>query len=184
MNWRNILIPVFIFAASAASAQQQQQAQPQKPQPSQDQMLGLGAHDSSAPIAVSADAFTGDFQTKVGMYTGNVLIAQGDIKLRADKVKIVVDQGKPNRIEATGNVVLNAPSGAATGDTGVYDLVPRTITLTGHVVLTKEKNVMRGTSLVVNLVTGQARLGAQGMPGGRVQGLFTPPPQSSNPAKK
>ena len=53
------------------------------------------------------------------------------------------------------------------------------ITLTGHVILTKEKNVMRGTTLTVNLATGEAQLGAKGAPGGRVQGLFTPPPQNS-----
>jgi lipopolysaccharide export system protein LptA len=76
-------------------------------------------------------------------------------------------------------VVFDAPSGSATGDNGVYDVRPRTITLTGRVVLTKEKNVMRGSSLTINLVTGVAQLGAGGTSGGRVQGLFTPPPQST-----
>jgi lipopolysaccharide export system protein LptA len=53
------------------------------------------------------------------------------------------------------------------------------------VVLTKDKNVMRGAQLTVNLVTGVAQLGwgtgvsgVHGGGGGRVQGLFTPPPQS------
>ena len=52
--------------------------------------------------------------------------------------------------------------GTATGDNGVYDVVPRTVTLTGHVVLTKQKNVMRGTQMTVNLVTGQMALTAGG----------------------
>jgi lipopolysaccharide export system protein LptA len=160
MKWALALVPLFF--ASAAFAQG----------------VSLGTHDANAPISVSADNFSGDLQTKVGVYSGNVLIAQGDFKLRADKVTILVAQGKPNRIEATGNIVFDAPSGTATGDTGVYDLGPRTITLSGRVVLTKEKNVMRGTKLVINLVTGKAELGAAGLPGGRVQGLFTPPPQS------
>jgi lipopolysaccharide export system protein LptA len=68
----------------------------------------------------------------------------------------------------------------------VYDVGPRTITLNGHVVLAKDKNVMRGTTLVVNLVTGAATLKSIGANGGRVQGLFTPPaqkqPQSLKPA--
>ena len=76
--------------------------------------------------------------------------------------------------------MFDAPDGTATGDTGVYDLGPRTMALTGRVWLTKEKNVMRGTRLVIDLASGKAVLGAQGMPGGRVQGLFTPPPQSSS----
>ncbi len=160
MKWRLVL--ACMFAASAAQAQG----------------VALGTHDTNAPIAVSADNFSGDFESKVGVYSGNVIIAQGDFKLHADKVTILVAEGKPNRIEATGNIVFDAPDGTATGDTGVYDLGPRTITLTGRVVLTKEKNVMRGTKLVINLATGKAQLGAQGMVGGRVQGLFTPPPQS------
>jgi len=66
------------------------------------------------------------------------------------------------------------PSGIATGDVGVYDVDPRIITLTGNVVLTKDKNVLRGHKLVVNLITGLAALdGGQGKTG-RVQALFTP----------
>ena len=140
----------------------------------------LGKHDTNAPIAVSADTFTGDFHTKVGTYSGNVVVSQGTFKLRANTVKVAVKDGKPDRITANGNVVFDSDSGTASGDTGVYELGPRTITLNGNVVLSKEKNVMRGTSLVVNLATGEAKLAAKGTPGGRVQGLFTPPPQKSH----
>ena len=91
--------------------------------------------------------------------------------------------GKPDKIYAYGNVVFAAPSGNAQGDNGVYDVVPRLITLTGKVILTKEKNVMRGSQLTVNLVTGMAQLGAKGTPGGRVVGSFTPPPQQQKPAQ-
>ena len=57
--------------------------------------------------------------------------------------------------------------------------------------LTRGKDVMRGTHLTYNLVTGQAQLGAQGAPGdaqvfladpadgGRVQGAFTPTPSAT-----
>jgi len=162
MKWAPLLLCAFFATAAEA------------------QGLSLGAHDSNQPISVSADNFSGDLQTKVGVYSGNVLVSQGDFKLRADKVTVLVAEGKPDRIEATGNIVFDAPSGTATGDTGVYDLGPRTITLSGRVVLTKEKNVMRGTKLVIDLATGKAELGAAGLPGGRVQGMFTPPPQSKD----
>ncbi|HVZ91607.1 MAG TPA: lipopolysaccharide transport periplasmic protein LptA [Rhizomicrobium sp.] len=140
--------------------------------------LGLGKRDANAPIEVSADRFDADFNSKQGTYSGNVLVKQGDFRLRADKVRVNVVSGKPDKIFATGNVVFTAPSGNAQGDSGVYDVGPRLITLNGHVLLTKEKNIMRGTTLTVNLATGEAQLGAKGAPGGRVQGLFTPPPQS------
>lgn len=141
--------------------------------------LGFGKHDSNAPINVSSENFVGDLATKIGTYLGNVLVIQGDMRMRADKVKVNVTQGKPTRIEADGHVVVNAPNGTATGDNGVYDLGPRTITMTGHVVLTKEKDVMRGTRLVMDMNTNLAHLTAQGMQGNRVQGLFIPPPQQN-----
>ncbi|HEY6578518.1 MAG TPA: LptA/OstA family protein, partial [Rhizomicrobium sp.] len=50
----------------------------------------LGPHDSNAPINVSSDNFAGNFQTKVGTYTGNVIVTQADYKLRADQVKVDV----------------------------------------------------------------------------------------------
>jgi lipopolysaccharide export system protein LptA len=139
----------------------------------------LGPHNSNAPINVSSDNFVGNFATKVGTYTGNVIVTQADYKLRADTVKVSVVQGKPSRFNAAGKVVFMSSSGVATGDTGVYDLGPRTVTLTGHVVLTKDKDVMHGTALVVNMVNGEAHLSAQGAPGNRVQGLFVPQQQSS-----
>jgi lipopolysaccharide export system protein LptA len=146
--------------------------------------LGLSKHDADAPIQVSSDRFDADLNSKTGIYSGNVIVVQGDFKLRADKVRVNTTQGKTDRIFAYGNVVFTAPNGNAQGDNGVYDVAPRLITLTGKVLLTKEKNVMRGSTLTVNLVTGQAQLGASAMPGHRVQGLFTPPPKTPGPAPK
>src|ERR1700743_2973091 len=139
--------------------------------------FGLSKRDANAPIQVSADRFDADFNAKSGVYSGNVIVVQGDFHLRSDKARVNVVAGKPDKIFAYGNVVFAAPSGNATGDNGVYDVAPRLITLTGRVVLNKEKNVMRGSTLTVNLATGQAQLGAKALPGQRVQGLFTPPPQ-------
>ena len=144
--------------------------------------LNLGKHDSNAPIEVSANSFQADINAKTGTYVGNVIVKQGDFRLRADKVRVNVTQGKPDRIFATGNVFFDAPSGNAQGDDGVYEIRPRLITLTGHVVLTKSKNVMRGSKLTVNLATGMAQLGAgPGTTGGRVQSLFHPGPETQNP---
>ncbi|MEJ0025077.1 MAG: LptA/OstA family protein [Rhizomicrobium sp.] len=145
-------------------------------------------HNSSEPIDVSADNFVAE---KVpvksgpgvinGTYSGNVIVRQGDMRLRADTVRLLIVDGHADRAFANGHIVIDSPnSGTATGDSGVYEVGPRIATLTGHVVLTKEKNVMRGQQLTVNLITGVAKLGGgvAGTHGGRVQGIFTPPPQS------
>jgi hypothetical protein len=56
--------------------------------------------------------------------------------------------------------------------------------MTGHVVLTKEKDVMRGTKLVMDMNTHLAHLYAQGMPGNRVQSLFVPNQTQQNGSQK
>lgn len=136
--------------------------------------LTKGMLNPDVPIDVSADNFVADANAKTGVYTGNVVIHQGEVKMRANAVRAQFVENRPNKIYAQGHVVIDAPSGVATGENGVYDVNPRVITLTGNVVLTKDKNIMRGQQLVVNLITGQATLdGGQGKPG-RVQALFTP----------
>jgi lipopolysaccharide export system protein LptA len=138
-----------------------------------------GMLNPDAPIDVSADNFVADAKAKVGLYTGNVVIHQGEVHMRANTVRAQFVDNKPSRIVAQGKVVVDAPSGVATGDNGIYDINPRVITLTGNVVLTRDKNVMRGQQLVVNLITGLATLdGGQGKTG-RVRALFSP---QNNPA--
>lgn len=189
------MLPFGTFAASAQStapaAQTDNAAQPPAPTPhsakpkkskapqSGAQSLGLGNHDSNAPIDITADNFDYDMNAKIGTYTGNVIVIQGDMRMRSDSMKVNVVQGKPTLITAIGHVVVNAPNGTGTGDKGVYDPGPRTMTMTGKVVLTKEKDVMRGTKLVMDMNTNVAHMYAQGMPGGRVQSLFIPPPKQN-----
>lgn len=146
-----------------------------------------GKHDANAPINVSADKFQADSNAKTGTWTGNVLVVQGDMRMRANSVRlnVVGKDNKPDKILASGNVVVDSPnSGTVTGDSGVYDVVARTVTMTGKVVLTRQKDVMRGNQLTVNLETGVATLGGSAKvpgtnTGGRVQGIFTPPSSST-----
>jgi lipopolysaccharide export system protein LptA len=172
---------IAIFATLlAAPAFAQQTAPPAKPAATAAQQnQGLGKHDSRAPINVSSDGFSSDIKTKEGDYIGNVIVTQGDMKLRADRMHFDVTNGSLSLITATGNVVVVAPDRSATGDHGVYDLTTHLITMTGKVVLTKEKNVMRGTKLVMDMTTNLAHLTAEGAQGGRVQALFIPPPQKA-----
>src|SRR5215475_1040234 len=140
-----LVLPAAVQAAQPATA-------PKKPV--------TGQHDNNAPIDISADSFQADLNAKSATYTGNVIVTQGDMKLRANMVHITTVNDKADKVTANGNVVVDSPkSGTATGDNGVYSVVPRTVVLTGNVVLKKGKDVMRGSQLTVNLVTGQAVLG-------------------------
>ena len=140
---------------------------------------GLGI-DASKAIAVNADNFGADLTNETGLYSGNVIVSQGAIRLHADRLKISAPKGKPSRMEVDGHVIVDSPSGQAVGDSGVYEVNEQILRLTGNVVLTKDANVLRGSALEVSMATGVARLsaGAQGTPG-RVQGLFVPPPNAN-----
>jgi lipopolysaccharide export system protein LptA len=109
-----------------------------------------------------------------GDYVGNVVVTQGDMKMRADRMHFDTTSGDVSLITATGNVVVNAPNGTGTGDKGIYDLTTHLITMTGKVVLTKKKDVMRGTKLVMDMNTNLAHLTADGAQGGRVVAVFMP----------
>jgi lipopolysaccharide export system protein LptA len=148
----------------------------------------LGKRDTSQPINVASDKFVADANAKTGTWVGNAVVTQGDIRMRADSVRVDVvgSDNRPDKIVANGHVVVDSPaSGTVTGDAGIYNIAAHTVTMTGKVVLTNSKGAtMRGTPLVVNLETGMATLGGRPsatLPGepatqnnGRVQGVFTP----------
>ena len=169
------LIPLTLLSAQAHAAQT---AATTSSQPI------LGKHDNNAPINISSDNFQADLNGKSGTWTGNVLVIQGDMKMRANSVHMTTVNGKTDKIFASGNVVVDSPnSGTATGDNGVYSVVPRTVLLTGRVVLKKGKNVMQGTQVTLNMATGQMVMTAGGAktpnnPGGRVQSVFQPNSQT------
>ncbi|HEX3754372.1 MAG TPA: lipopolysaccharide transport periplasmic protein LptA [Rhizomicrobium sp.] len=144
-------------------------AAPAKPTP---------AHDNKAPIDISSDSFQADLNGKTGTWNGNVILVQGDMKLRANSVRVTTVNGNADKVMAAGNVVVDSPrSGTATGDNAVYSVGPRTVVLTGNVVLKKGKDVLQGTHGTFNMATGVMALTGEKSPqnpGGRVKGVFTP----------
>jgi lipopolysaccharide export system protein LptA len=150
------------------------------PAPNTASPLG-GKHDNNAPINVSSDSVQADLNAKSVLYIGNVIIVQGDMRLRSNKVLVLTVNGKADKIHASGNVVVDAPSGTATGDDGVYSVEPRTVVMTGNVVLKKGKNVLQGTHGTFNMATGEMALtstkSAQN-PGGRVKAVIMPNSQT------
>src|SRR5689334_24408445 len=94
------------------------------------------AGDSNAPITINSDSFQADLNSKLGTWSGNVVVTQADMKLRANTVRMTTVNGKADKVTASGNVVVDSPkSGIVTGESGVYSVVPRTVVMTGNVVL-------------------------------------------------
>lgn len=138
--------------------------------------------ETDEPIAVNADSFSADLQGETGTYSGNVLVVQGTIRLRADEITVEAPGGQATHLEARGDIVVESPSGTATGELAIYDIATQIIRLTGNVVLTNNDNVMRGDALEVRIADGRATLsaGTNGQGQGRVQGLFVPTENENN----
>src|SRR6478735_9062110 len=73
------------------------------------------------------------------------------------------------RLEARGNVVVTQKDQVVTGETAVFDTRANLITMSGGVVLTQCKNVLRGDRLMVDMTSGVSRVESDA---GRVQALF------------
>ena len=76
------------------------------------------------------------------------------------------------RLEARGSVVVTQKDQVVTGDLAVFDTKANMITMSGGVVLTQCKNVLRGDRLTVDMTTGVSRVESDGTKG--VQGLLLP----------
>lgn len=140
-------------------------------------------HDTKQPIEINADSLEVLQDKQIAVFRGNVDAVQGQIRLRADELKVHYRtkdssggggiSGSIARIDATGNVFVSSATETAQGDAGVYDVDRGEITLTGKVVLTRGENVIRGRRLVLNMETGHSRI--EGDAGaGRVRGYFVP----------
>lgn len=148
---------------------------------------GLRNHDTNAPIDVDAGRVEWRNVDRLAVWSGGVTAKQGDLTLRSTTMRVSTrpqgDSLQILRLDAQGNVRLNAPDESATANSGIYDVENRLLTLVGNVVLNQGQSVLRGQRLVVNLRTGRstldpglARTTATGeTSGGRVSGRFVVP---------
>jgi len=127
--------------------------------------------DIKAPVEVSADALSVNQADGSATFTGNVVIAQGDMRLGADSVTVVYAEGGQQRISrltAKGDVTLVSGGDAAEAQQADYDVTAGRVTLTGDVMLTQGENLLAGESMVVNLADGTAQVQ------GRVRSVIQP----------
>lgn len=127
--------------------------------------------DSDKPISIKADTQAADFNAETVTYSGDVVIQQGEMILRADEVMAEAPNSKLTRITASGDVIVTSKDATARAPKAVYETEARMIRLSGGVVLTQGGNTLRGTDLVVDLKAGTATLTSTG---GRVEGILQP----------
>ncbi len=151
------------------------------------QTSALKGLDTSGPIDVDAARIEIQDAANQAVFSGDVVIRQGKMTLTADSVKVLYTRksGSPEmqRLDARGNVKLVSPTERATGNTGIYDVAAKIITMVGNVTLDRGGSNLKGQRLVLNLVSGLTSFdgrsgGTAATPGtapGRVSGRFLVP---------
>lgn len=205
-------VPAVVCAllAGASPAMAQQASAPSGANAGSTGIFGGGrAASTDQPIDISSNALEVQQAKQVAIFTGQVEAIQGDLRLKADTLKVHYRQksaspvpgakspaqktpapasaqddsmGSISRIEAIGNVFVSSPTETAQGETGDYDVDKKVVVLVGNVVITRGQSVLRGNKATVDMVTGRSTMEVQ--PGQRVRGLFVPDRDNSQQGPK
>jgi lipopolysaccharide export system protein LptA len=134
------------------------------------------SQNCNKPVRIEADTLEMHDKKKVATFLGNVRLVQGDVTLRSKTLDVYYeqsavastapispagaagDQQRIRRIEAKGGVIVTQNGQTATGETAIFDIASNTVALVGSVVITQDRNVVRGDRLSVDLTTGVSRV--------------------------
>jgi lipopolysaccharide export system protein LptA len=180
------LAAAFVWASGACAAEAE------KPAGSGDPIAIFPGTSSKEPISIDADKLVYYDKEHKAIYTGSVVVVQGDTKMTCAVMTVFLDRApaqgaKPpadgqaaptadsgvKRLEATGPVTVMSKTQVATSDSASYDKGEDKVWLTGHVTLSDGQNVTKGDKLTYDLKSGQATIDTNAK-SGRVHGQFVP----------
>ncbi len=128
------------------------------------------AQDTSLPVEVQADQLSVNNADGTAVFSGNVLVGQGNMRLSA--ASVTVEYGKDGksiaRLHATGGVTIANLADAAEAKEALYTIDSGVIVLTGDVLLTQGASALSGQKLTIQLKDGT------GVMEGRVSTVFMP----------
>ena len=145
---KSILSAIFLTVAMSFPAKAQQVA------------FGGMQQDPSAPVEISADQLSVDQSDGSAVFSGNVVIGQGEMRLSAGRVVVVYAEAGDaiERMQATGGVTLVNGGEAAEAETAEYTIDSGQIVMRGSVLVTQGANALTADSMVVNLTDGTAQM--------------------------
>jgi lipopolysaccharide export system protein LptA len=184
-DWRTVAVALTLaFAAAAPAAAANKDA-------GASLLPGAG---SKAPVSIEADKLVYFDKEQKAVYTGNVVVIQGDSKMTCSGLTIYMEKAAApgdatpaadaakngasgssshvKHLDAAGPVTVISKTQVATGDHGSYDKAQNKVWLIGNVTLSDGGNVTKGDKLTYDLTTGEATVDT-GV-AGRVKGLFIP----------
>lgn len=135
--------------------------------------LGGISADPNAPVEITADSLNVDQDSRTAVFSGNVIIGQGEMRISAGEVTVIYSDvsGDIAQLLATGGVTFVTATEAAEAASADYNLTTGLLILTGEVLLTQGPSAISADSMTVNLQEGTAQME------GRVRTVF----QQGNP---
>jgi lipopolysaccharide export system protein LptA len=122
--------------------------------------LGGMTVDTTAAIEVTADSLAVDQETGTAIFSGNVVIAQGDLRLSAGTVEVIyaTETNDISRLIAAEGVTFVTATEAAEAQNAQYDITTGLLTLTGEVLLTQGPSAISAQSMIINVTDGTASM--------------------------
>lgn len=126
--------------------------------------------NSDREVEVTADKLDVDQGDGTAVFTGNVVIGQGGMRLSAARVRVVyLDDGNGiERLRASGGVTLVSGEDAAEAARADYNLETGIIEMDGDVLLLRGDNALSAERMTVDTRSGTARMS------GRVRTVLQP----------
>lgn len=154
----SLVLAAGVFLLAAAHAQEARIA------------FGELNQDTSLPVEVQADQLAVNNADGTAVFSGNVVVTQGEMKLAAGEVLVRygTDQKEIDELVASGGVIVTNLGDAAEAREAVYTIASGQIVLSGDVLMTQGGSAMAGQRLTINLKDGT------GVMEGRVTTTFVP----------
>lgn len=132
--------------------------------------FGSLEQDTSLPVEITADQLSVNNADSTAVFSGNVIVTQGEMKLMAAEVlvKYAEDAKAIDQLIASGGVKVTNLADSAEGIEAVYSVATGMIELSGDVLLAQGSSSMTGQKLTINLKDGT------GVMSGRVTTTFVP----------
>ncbi len=146
---RKLILPL-IFAATLSTAYAQGAGV----------AFGTIRQDTKLPVEITADELEVDQSTGTAIFSGNVVIGQGEMRLSASRVMVVyrAEQNGIARLEATGGVTLVSGPDAAESERADYNIDDGSIVMSGDVLLAQGQNALSADRMTVQLSAGTAQM--------------------------
>ena len=118
--------------------------------------FGGDGQDTAQPVEVTADNLSVQNDGARAIMTGSVVIAQGEMRLAADRVEVDYAEGRISKMVATGDVTLVQGPDAAEARSADYDVERGTVILEGDVLMTQGPSSVLADRATIDLATGDA----------------------------